>query len=169
MRGSTSVSTTSPPCCTSALDNPPSYRVSNSFSHLAYTQHPCPCLLNPAHHPHSPWPCFFAQAVSSHRHCSSSESLPIHQLCSWYQPCPNTQEVVQPSSTSPSQQHLSGMRVTKCAATPAFLTSHGPLHSDSPHMLTAPQKETQIPVTHRMCFITVITKSSHILMVLIRN
>jgi len=102
-----------------------------------------PCLLNPAHRPHSPWPCFFAQAVSSHRHCSSSQSLPIHQLCSRYQPGPNTQEVVQPSSTSPSHQHLAGMTVTKCAATPAFLTSPGPLHSDSPHMLTAPQKETQ--------------------------
>ena len=42
MRGSTSVSTTSPPCCTSALDNPPSSQVSNSFSHLAYTQQPLP-------------------------------------------------------------------------------------------------------------------------------
>ena len=68
MRGSTSVSTTSPPCCTSALDNPPSSQVSNSFSHLAYTQHPCPCPLNSAHRPHSSWPCFFSQAISSHRH-----------------------------------------------------------------------------------------------------
>ena len=143
MRGSTSVSTTSPPCCTSALDNPPSSQVSNSFTHLAHAQIPCPCLLNLAHQPHSPWPCFFAQAVSSHRHCSSSERLSAQPLHLWYWSCPNTQEVMQPSSTSPSHQHLSGMRVTKCAATPAFLTSPGPLHSDSPHMLTAPQKETQ--------------------------
>ena len=132
MRGSISALSASTGCSTSAQDNPPSSQVRHFFTHLAYTQHPCLYLLNLVHRPHSPWPCFFAQAVSSHRHCSSSESLPIHQLCSWYQPCPNTQEVMQPSRTSPSQQHLSGMTVTKCAATPAFLTSPGPLHSDSP-------------------------------------
>uniref|UniRef100_A0A8C2T245 Ig-like domain-containing protein n=1 Tax=Coturnix japonica TaxID=93934 RepID=A0A8C2T245_COTJA len=37
---------------------PPFSQVSNSFTHLAYTQLPCPCLLNLAHRPHSPWPCF---------------------------------------------------------------------------------------------------------------
>ena len=61
---------------------------------------------------------------SHHRHCSSSERLPIHQLHSRYRPCPNSQLAAQPSSTSPSHQLCSGMRVTKYAATSAFLTSH---------------------------------------------
>uniref|UniRef100_A0A669P629 Ig-like domain-containing protein n=1 Tax=Phasianus colchicus TaxID=9054 RepID=A0A669P629_PHACC len=58
------------------------------------------------------------------QHCSSSQRLPAHQLCSQYRPCPNTQVVAQPSSTSPSLTAGGcGMRVTTSTVSNSLLTS----------------------------------------------